>query len=770
MLLCIAQLHTQAQTTCNFIINVSVVETHNFEPLYPVVLHIDELNTSYQTDEDGKVSIQGICTGNYTFHLQAMGYEPVAERVTVAGNAELRFRMAHTAQSLQEVQVTEERSHTLLQSKSQLNAATINANSGKTLGAMLQAVNGVSVLSNGATIAKPVIHGLHSNRILMLNNGVRQEDQQWGGEHAPNIDPFLANNITVLKGAAGVRYGTDALGGVVLVEPAPVRTLPGTDAELNLAGFSNNRMGVASAMVQHSFSKAPALGIRLQGTLKQGGNYQTPGGYWIANTGVREQNYSATIAYRKAHHGAELFYSHFNTHLGIYRGSHTGSKEDLDRAINSPVPLVPATFSYDIARPRQHVTHDLGKAKVYADTRIGMFNLVYAYQHNYRQEYDVVRTDDGKAQLNLTLNTQTLNLNLDHKPLGNVKGQVGLDGIYQENFSAAGDRLFIPNYRSLGIAGYAIERWQHNQWTLEAGLRYDYRNYDVYNPEGANQQVVHYRFDYSSVSGTFGASYQARPNWVWSLTLANAWRAPQANELFSSGLHHGAARIELGDKTLSPERAYSLNLESKYTLSTRLVAEVSFYSQYIRDYIFLQPGADLLTIRGYFKTFTYGQTDAWMNGVDATLQYHWNSYLETELKGSFLRARNVTANDWLILIPADRLSLHNQYTRSISPMFQDCFVGADVRYVFTQSRVPAGFDSIDHPRPPAAYWLLDASAGATLHIGRQRVFASLSVTNVLNTRYRDYLDAFRYFIDQPGTNVALRIRVPINFTKTAKPS
>ena len=188
---------------------------------------------------------------------------------------------------------------------------------------------------------------------------------------------------------------------------------------MNLAAFSNNRMGVASAMIEHAFKKIPALAFRLQGTYKKGGNYRIPG-YWVANTGVDEQNYSATMAYRKATLWYEAFYSHFDTDLGLYKGSHTGNRNDLLNAINSDVPLVPAEFTYDIERPRQHVQHDLGKAQLYADTRIGMWNLTYAYQHNFRQEYDVVRIDKGNAQLNLTLNTQSLNLNLDHKPIGKV--------------------------------------------------------------------------------------------------------------------------------------------------------------------------------------------------------------------------------------------------------------------------------------------------------------------------------------------------------------
>lgn len=753
-----------AQTDCSIRLNIQLVETHNYEPVYPGQVYVVELQQSFATDEQGKLSIGNLCAGTYTFRLQAAGYEEGSETLAVnAGAGPVRFKMSHLAQTLQQVEVKDEKNRSLIQDKEQLGRKDITAGSGKNLADLLQSVNGVSMFSNGATISKPIIHGLYGNRIVMLNNGIRQEDQQWGGEHAPNIDPFLAGNITVVKGAAGVRYGTDALGGVVLVEPAPLRYLPGWDGELNLAAFTNNRMGVASGMVQHSFEKIPGLAFRLQGTWKKGGNYQLPSGRWVANTGIEEANYSATVGWRRAHYGAEVFYSHFDTDLGIYRGSHTGNRNDLINAINSPEPLVPASFSYAIGRPRQHVEHDLLKTKLYLDNRAGAWSMTYAFQHNFRQEYDVQRIENNKAQLNLTLNTQTLNLNFDHRAFGPVTGSLGVDGMLQENFFRDGDRLFIPNYRSLGGAAYWIERYKRKNWTAEGGLRYDYKWYNVFNPEGPSQVVKEYEFNYSSLSGTLGFRQQLKPNWEWSATLANAWRAPQANELFSAGLHHGAARIEIGNKDLSPERSYNLNLATRYTWNNRLTADLSLYNQWIDNYVYLEPGPDLLTIRGYFKTFNYKQTDAMLSGADLTLDYRWNARLNTTFKGSFLRAWDRTANDFLILMPADRLSLGTRYTHPLGRRVSNGFIGINGRYVFRQQRIPSIFDEIDYPRPPAAYFVLDAEAGATVHLGRQPVFASVAVNNALNARYRDYLDAFRYFLDQPGTNVALRLRIPFNF-------
>lgn len=750
----------QAQQDCTIQLDISVVEAHNGQPLYPVVVHVDELHKTYETDTRGKLVIGEICAGKYTLHFHSDGYEHTAERINVVESTSLKFKLAHLENELDEVVISDERTQTLLQSKDKLDSKVLNANSGKSLGDLLQNVNGVTTISNGATIAKPVIHGLHSNRIVLMNNGVRQEDQQWGGEHAPNIDPFLANDITVVKGAASVKYGADAIAGVVLVNPAPLRSKPGWEGEINLAGFSNNRMGVASAMVGHNFKNVEPLSFRLQGTFKKGGNYRVPH-YWVANTGVEENNYSAAISWKKLHYGTEVFYSKFDTDLGIYRGAHTGSRADLEAAVRSDTPLVPGDFSYKLARPRQHVEHDMLKSRSYIDSKYGMWHITYAYQHNYRQEYDVQRKETDDAQLNVTLNTQTANVNLEHRSIGKFTGEIGVDGIYQENFIQPGDRVFLPNYRSSGLAAYLIERVNLNDWLLEAGLRYDYRTYEVYNPEGSNQQIKRYGYAFNNVSGTVGLTRDISDNWQVVTTIANAWRAPQANELFSAGFHHGAARIELGNKDLKAERSYNLNVESKNSFG-RLSTSLSLYTQYIRNYIYLEPGQDILTIRGYFKTFSYQQTNAHLTGTDLSAAYQWNEHLSSQFKAAFLFARNTVAKDWLILMPADRLSLSTSYTSDINDKIREAFISVNGKYVFQQYRIPANFDQIDYPRPPQGYFIAGASLGAMFMFNKQPLHISLSATNIFNQRYRDYLDAFRYFIDQPGTNVVLRVRVPFN--------
>ncbi len=762
LLIAFAITSAHAQPRCANTVKLTFVETHDFSPVYPAAVFVETLGKAFETNENGSLVLDSICEGKYIIRIQGAAYEEKRITLEINGNKPIRVKVNYALHHLKEVTVSDAQKKHLIQSKENIGKELLNAHQGKNLANMLEQINGLSTLSNGATIAKPVIHGLHSNRILILNNGIRQEDQQWGAEHAPNIDPYTAGSVTVLKGAAGVRYGTDAIGGVVLVTPTPIPTRPGWSGELNLSGHSNNRMGVGSLMLQHTFKKIPALSFRVQGSYKKGGTYRIPG-YWVANTGVQEDNFSGNVAYRKLHYGAEVYYSRFNTGIGLYTGSHTGSRQDLLNAIHSPVPLVQSDFSYEVNRPKQQVTHQLVKLKGYADSRVGRLHLTYGYQHNFRQEYDIIRIENGKAQLNLTLQTHSLNLHLDHKKWLGLNGEIGMDLTSQDNRFQNGDRIFIPTYQSQGAAGYLIERYRLHTIELEAGLRYDLRHYGVYNPQGNNQQIVYYAFDYHNVSSTLGIRHQVNDRWNWNATLASAWRAPQANELFSAGMHQGAARIELGNKDLRPENAYSIGIDNEYSIGQKLHTTVSLYSQFIQNYIYLEPGESILTIRGYYKTFHYRQTNAWLNGADVSLRYDWKNWWSLSAKGSLLRARNRTANAWLILMPSDRISAATHFHKNLSEKWKNVFFDISGNYVFRQTRIPQDFDAIDYPRPPKEYFLLDAAIGAQYTLAKQPINMSLSVHNLLNTKYRDYMDVFRYFLDKPGRNIVLRLTVPFQF-------
>ncbi|CAN5848016.1 TonB-dependent receptor [soil metagenome] len=761
-----AQARPASAKDCGLTLSGKVTDHDQREPLQGAVVYIEELQLSTATDAFGNYHFHHLCEGTYRVKSNYLGYEGMQSDIRLRSSSVRDFKMHASSLLLQGVEVTGKRiPPPTTQAQVTLEGRELAGTRGLPLAEALTRLTGVNSIQTGPTIAKPVIHGLHSNRVLLLNNGVRHEAQQWGAEHAPEIDPFVASQLSVVKGAATVRYGSDAIGGVVLVEPAPLRDSAGMGGEVNLVGMTNGRLGAVSAMVEGNALNQPALSWRLQGSLKRGGDARAPN-YYLNNTGVQEGNFSAALGFTTQEYGGEVYYSNFSTRLGILSASHIGNLTDLRRAIERGHPEQPTDFTYSIDAPFQEVRHHLLKASGYVRTGdAGRLRLLYAGQLNSRDEYDAhsIRARVN-PELHYEIMTHTADLIWEHAPVGNFSGSVGLTGITQQNTYQG--RFFIPFFRNYTGAAFAIERWRRDKLQLEAGLRYDHKLLQVALYEQG--EINRPEFQFGNLSGTLGGIYDFDPHWTLSVNAGTAFRAPGANELFSGGLHHGAAAVELGNRELVPERAYNTIATLSYRHGLFFNGEVSAYNNYIQDYIYLAPQLPpTLTIRGAYPTFAYRQTDARFRGIDASLQVVLLPNLSLISKGSLVRAKNRSTDDYLVMIPADRLENMLRYDWGAvargNSRFGNSYVTVGTLLVARQTRVPNNPEERDFAAPPAGYSLLQAEAGTQVQVGRQRLDISLSGTNLLNTSYRDYLNRFRYFADERGRNLVLRVRVPLDF-------
>jgi iron complex outermembrane recepter protein len=676
----------------------------------------------------------------------------------------------------------------LVQVQTALSGRELDLSRGQSLGESLKSLTGLYVIQTGPAIAKPVIHGLHSNRILILNNGVRQEGQQWGAEHAPEIDPFVGNRLSVIKGPASIRYGADAIGGVILVEPKALPTQPGTAGELNLVGATNGRTGVASGFLEGAVSadrfggKLAGLSGRVQATLKRAGFARAPS-YFLDNTSYRETNGSVELAYRRARFGTELYYSLFSTSIGLFSGAQVGSLDDFYAALARPEPAQQPGFSYALDKPYQQVTHQLIKARVYVDfQRLGRSSAVLAHQQNQREEYDIIGfTGRGTPELALRLSTQTLDLLLDHKRGTNWSGTVGLNGLSQTNIR---QYLFlIPNFQSYGAGLFATQRHTTAQWTLEAGLRYDYRWLQAYFLNEATKQTTTDTRHWTNANGSVAATFRpiittanaAANTLEITANLSTAWRAPNASELYANGLHQSAVAYERGNTSLGPEQALNAGLSVDYTAG-RFLAEIGAYNNLIHNYIYLKPDSvPIIRQRGAFPAYSYTQADAVFRGLDLNLRYQLSKRLAWVSKTSLLWAADRTNRAFLMFVPPHRTDQSLRYERPAWGRLSDVSLAITGLYVARQQRVPAIGQRADAGQviftgdfapPPPAYFLLGAEASATLRLGRRAVTVSVLGQNLLNTSYRDYLDRFRYFADAPGRNVAIKLKFPFSLSNS----
>lgn len=745
----------QTLNDCNCLIKGVVKDRETRQPIAGAVVILKETGRNATTDAEGRYKIEQLCQGSYLLECRIIGYKVIKTTILLQHSAEEDINLNEDEVHLQDVEIVARRIQTPSSQKSTvLQGQTLEQTRGQTLGDALKKITGVTVLQTGASISKPVIHGLHSNRVLIMNNGIRQEGQQWGSEHAPEIDPFIAKRMTVVKGAVGVRYGSDAIGGVILIEPEELPKNGKIKGEFNTVAFSNARMGVISGTLQGAIPKWEGFGWRIQGTLKNGGNIRTPD-YFLANTGVQEQNFSVTTGYRTGKVGLEVFFSQFQTNVGIFSGSHIGSTSDLLNVIKNGEPFIKVGFIRQIERPNQLLNHNLLKIKAFRNFNGNQLNLIVGRQFNRRAEYDLhgPQTTSNPALL-FRLTTFTGDVTFEHKPIaGKVNGQVGLSSLYQYNFTDG--RPLIPDFEQKNLGLFLIERIIHQKWEWEAGVRYDWRKLDVFQFVGTTLDPRQHHF--GSWSGTAGVVHTAREGLSFRVNFGTAWRPPNPSELYSKGVHHGAAAYEEGDDQLKPEVAYNLTGSVDYSYK-RFRAELGIYRNLIQNFIYLKPQVEpILTIRGAFPYFKYVQTQATFTGID--LDTEWEiiaNKLTLAQKLAYLRAYDLRENNYLVLIPANRLESGLSWQLGKVLKFNNIYFSVNHLWVDRQRRVPPNSDFME---PPAAYHLWSIVAGGDLPFSKEQGLQwSMTVQNLFDSSYRDYLNRFRYYAIEQGRNVSLRLK------------
>lgn len=746
-----------SQETCTVTLRGKILHAENNEPIENAFIWVDELESGFISDEKGNFRIDHLCKGSYSIKVTYLGHQEERKTINLEKNSSVTFRMKGEDIELEGIEIHGHRDAVITTSTvSSLRGRSLDELRGENLGEMLQSISGVTTFSTGASIDKPVIHGLHSNRILILNNGIRQEGQQWGSEHAPEIDPFMADEIAVVKGAETVRFGPEAMGGVIVVNPSPLPVSKELMGEMNLIGASNGRSGTVAMRVSGGSGKIKGLGYRIQSSGKYGGNIQSPD-YYQSNTGTRELNFSGALGYSSSLLGMEIFFSRYETTRGILSDAHTGNLSDLQAIINNGRPFRKADFSYEIVNPRQEVIHDLLKFKAHYHMPDGAkWNFQYGFQQNQRQEFDKRRgVLNNKAALDLELFTHTLDLSYEHAAKRHWNGSVGVNLMQQANNNIPGTGVtpLIPNFDLFNFGLFAIEKYTKGHFELEGGLRFDHRFIDAARYT-QDQKLEERNFTFRNFTAFLGSIYSLTQNITFSTNIGSAWRPPNINEQFSQGLHHGSAAYEYGNPEFKSEKAYKWINTLSYS-GKGLNVEITGYLNHINHYIYLNPTEEpVISLRGTFNVFHYEQTNARLWGFDLTSNYDIHSSLEWYAKGAMIRAKDVSNGNFLPLIPVDRIESGLTYKiKQVGKLTQTRFTISNLM-VAQQTQEP----DFDFAPAPKGYNLWDVTMSTNLPLGKSKFNAGLAVTNVFDTAYKEYMNRFRYFSHEMGRNITLRIK------------
>ncbi len=779
LLLILCSITVQNMYAQQRIVHISTIhiQQHSKKPLSSV--RISSGNIGVMTDVSGHADLQ-ISHSEQNINYSKAGYVGGSISIPSSKNdTSITLILQPIEYQGKAVQVTGDRNSVYGIASQDVNiikSETLDKHRGQTLGETLKRVTGLHTLQTGPSISKPVLRGMHSQRLLIANAGIAQEGQQWGSEHAPEIDAFSIGSVEILKGAAGVEYGPGAMGGMIRIIPPDIPDTAHFHSSVTLQGQTNNWQGAISPSLSWGtrFENGNSFGLRAQVTSKQAGNARTAD-YVLGNTGFTELNGQLQGKYAfSSGESIQFTTSSFDTELGIFKGSHISNASDLLRAIENGHPLQEYDFTYDIGFPKQQIQHRLlsiqGNIPIEG---IGLLEATYGWQFNDRSEFDAhnlrVPKDSAflleqllvKPAMRLLLETYSGDIKLKAIQFNDyVSGTIGVSTQFQQN-KRLGKVVLIPDYFMTALGAYAIGNVMFDDVIISGGARFDTRSINIDRYTSPTRLINDSVLNYSGISLSGGIMWQMQEHLRLAMNFGQTWRPPQVNELYSYDIHHGTAQFEIGKRDLSPEKSSTIDVSLLYDTHD-FSFDVSLFHNQFDGFILLQPdrARPTVTVRGSFPTFRYDQVQAAMYGAEFQGDYTFDDWLTLSLQGSMIRGDNQSTGNPLFMIPADRISnsIH-AHRESFLDVFGDAFMEFRVTHVRRQDR----FDpNLDYTSPPPAYTLFDINLGGTiLHGPLSGIAANLSFQNIGNIAFRDYLSRYRYFALDTGFNCVLRMTIPI---------
>lgn len=731
-----------------------------------------------ETNDEGSYVFSNLCADSIKIEVSHEGYKPYSRNFFLKEDLHLDISLHAETCELASVEIVHQRDVFSNRSTSQIAAKELDKLRGKNLGEILKTLPGVDAVQTGPNVYKPTIQGFSGNRIVFIQNNVRLEGQNWGNDHAPEIDPFATDKITVVKGASALMYGPEAQSGAIVVAPYKAPNTYGAAGSLYSNFQTNNRMVQNAAQLSMSSQQLHGWHLHLQGSHKYGGNIKTPLHY-LDNTASRELNGTAHLGYNHANHSFICTFSQFNQKLGVYRGAHIGNLSDLIKNLQGNGYQNNNVFSYAVDRSYQHARHTVLQLNYQRTLPNGRsLKALLTYQNNDRKEYDLHRpkTDQSNnPNIVYALKTYQAELIYGHKAYKKLLGKSGLQFFAQQNITQTSDlRLFLPNFESKNIGAYHIRTLSFAKTHIETGLRYDLRHIQVY--KYVQKELLTPAHTYHALSGSIGIDHELTRRLSISYVGGFTMRPPAVNELFSDGLHHGESIFILKnhqDFAFKTENSISNTVGISFN-TAHVQSKISIFYNSIQNFIYLKPTEPVVSIRGAFPTFYYAQGGATLIGGDVHNHLNISKKWAWDTKASITYGREQSSRDYLLNMPTPRLNNSLSYAFKNYKAFKNNELELSYLVQFRQLFFPKKkFDihyntvdgaqtytvSGDYLPAPATYGLLNMGFNTEVVLQKTKINVYLGCNNLLNTKYRNYLNRLRYYTDEQGLNFSATVKV-----------
>lgn len=759
-----------------------------------------DLKQGTVTDGTGAFQFNSLPRGRFLMQVRYVGYNTVSQTVATGSGPPLEVKLSVAATEIGQVVVTGVSQATELRRSpiptTIVDRQRLNQTASTNVVDAIAHTPGVSQITTGAAISKPVIRGLSSTRVITLNNGAKQEGQQWGDEHGIEVDEYSIDRAEIIKGPGSLLYGSDGMAGVVnFLASDPVD-------EGHITGQAAANYQTNNHLQGYSLQNAGNLnGFNwlARGSSKRATDYRNRYDGRVFNSGFNELDANGYVGVNKSWGYSHLTFSTFNENLGLTEGARDPVSGRFthevvnDQGEAETQEVSPAGLrGYGLAVPRQRVNHlrfGTDNNFILGDQG-GRLTLQVSYQQNRRREFGDVLSP-GTPGLYFDLKTVDYSLRYFLPEKNGWNFTTGLSGLHQQNRNL-GVEFLIPAYRTNEGGVFGVARKTFGRLDLSGGLRYDVRRIQAYalyldGPEGtplpagtpgAYPKFGGFTSTFQNVSGSVGGAFSATDKLVLKANLSRGFRAPNIAELGSNGRHEGTIRYEIGEPGLKAETSLQADLGASY-VTDHVSLSVNAFRNQISNYIFPQKlesrlGGD--SIRDENPVFRYGQGAARLYGGEASVDLHPHPLDWLHLETAFSMVRAVQKNQpqeskYLPFIPADRLQTELRVqSRGEKGHLGHLYAYVQVEHTFAQNRFFAAFNT---ETATPGYTLTHAGLGGDLTNGHGRTWAQLFLTgnNIFDVAYQSHLSRLKYAdynaangrtgVFNIGRNVSVKLVVPL---------
>ena len=704
------------------------------KPLTAVNISIPEIHKETISDVDGKYSLSNLPNGIFKIVFSSVGYttkilsvniseEEITQNVTLEDNIvhmdEVIVSTAFNKLQSQNVMKVE---HESVKSLQQKGTATLIEG--------LATIPGVSQVSTGTSIGKPVIRGLSGNRVLVYSQGVRLENQQFGEEHGLGLNDAGVESVEVIKGPASLLYGSDALGGILYFNPEKFANPKEFKADFSQRVFSNTLGSNTSLGLKTSTENWKFLA---RGSFNSHADYQIPDGDRVTNTRYNETDLKTGIGYGNSKFSSVLRYNFNKLDLGI---PENGIGEQ--------------STSHSTIFPKQAVDNHILSLHNNFYFKNSKLDADLGYIFNDRSEF----ANSNVASLHMKLRTFNYDAKYYLPKLGKVETIVGLQGMRQTNKNS-GEELLIPDAATNDFGGYGTANYEFGKNVLQAGLRFDNRKvssetHGIIGQEGYFEAIDK---SFDSFNASLGYKTNLADDFTLRLNIASGFRAPNLAELTSNGVHEGSNRYEIGNANLKNEQNLQTDLNLEYKSSHFEIFANGFYN-HINNYIFISPNG--AQIAGN-NVYDYVQQNAKLYGGEAGIHFHPHPLDWLHFTSSFetvIGKKDDGSN--LPLIPANKWNNTFKGEFELKNWWKEGFATLNIESTFAQN------NNSEFETRTNDYTLVNLGLGGKIIINKAAFNFNLNANNVFDKNYVSHLSRLKTDgIPNIGRNIVLGVNFNI---------